>query len=457
MGRDSASDGLVEENFVSPLEGIYPFASSDPEEAVVLYEGPMDVVGTSSTSTGHGRIVVRVVDGLDVRWELDDEVPWDEPVGLRFQRPDGSQIDAPAEVSNSAGSGYIQHADIRSIASTRSSAPASGVSASDGTSDSDDLVYVMTHWFGMPSFHPTGALRVGNLVYAGRWEFAAHGWRLTLDQRPDHSDATKRATTTTRSTMTHVGKLERDNGTFSVTEAKEILAALQAAVSFALGTWVGVALPVGYDSSGLRAWEEWANWRCGPSTSGFHWWSTHRAEDLTQFCSAYLGHWLDPQLKDPVRFSSFHSISASSDRAAIEGKVMMAQAGIEYLAWVTHVLEGTETAKTYKPVPAEDKLHAFLTEAQIPTAIPPEFTALRALVPADKQTGPQAVTWVRNRLVHPKNPSQPYQIANALPEAWLLCREYLDLLILHRLGFSGQYVPYRPGGWATQSYDVPWK
>ena len=315
----------------------------------------------------------------------------------------------------------------------------------------------MTHWFNMPSFHHTAALRVRSLVYAGRWEFAAHGWRLTLDQRPDHSDAMKRAKTTTRSTMTHVGKLEHDTGTFKVAEASEVLAALEAAVSFALGAWIGVALPVGYDAGGRRVWEEWANWRCSPPISVFHWWSTHRSQDLTELCSAFLGHWLDPQLKDAVRLSSFHSISASSDRAAIEGKVMLAQAGIEYLAWVTHVLEGTETARTYKGGSAETKMHNFLDAAQIPTTIPPEFNALRALVPADKQTGPQAVTWVRNRLVHPKDPSEPYRIENALSEAWLLCREYLDLLILHRLGFTGQHVPYRPGGWATQAYEVPWR
>ena len=85
----------MEDNFDSPLEGVYPFQSSDPEEAVVLYDGLMEVIGTSATSSGNGRVVVRVVDGLDVRWELDGEVPWDEPVRLRFHRADGSEIDTP--------------------------------------------------------------------------------------------------------------------------------------------------------------------------------------------------------------------------------------------------------------------------------------------------------------------------------------------------------------------------
>lgn len=439
--RAWVADGLD-----TPLEGVYPFHSTGPEEAIVLHEGPMEIAGATDSVGANGRVMVRVVDGLDLRWDFDGDVPWGEPVRLRFHRADGSRADVPAEVTSSAGSGYIQHAEILASQPGTFSGPAE-----------PELSYVLTHWFNMPSFLPTSPLAVANTVFAGRWEFAAHGWRLTLDQRPDHGDALRVAKYTKRSTMTHVGKLERDAGTFSVPEAKEVLHALETAASFAVGAWVGVALPVGYDQSNRRVWEEWANWRCSPPGSVFPWWSTHRSQDLHELCAAFLRHWLDPQLKDAVRFSSFHSISASTDRATLEAKVTVAQAGIEYLAWVTNVLEGREDPKRYERVPAEKKLHEYLRVARVSDEIPAEFIALRRLAPQDRQTGPQAVTWVRNRVVHPKDASEPYRIENALSEAWLLCREYLDLMILHRLGYTGQYVPYRPNGWTHDAQQVPWQ
>lgn len=457
------SENQLNETLDSPLDGAYPFTSPDPEEAVVLHDGSMEVAGARRTIQGSGRVVVRVVDGLDLRWDFDGDVPWGEPVRLRFHREDGSRVDVPAAVTNSAGSGYIQYAEIRATSSTpttdaldREGSSARPFADSIASGGGPELAYVLTHWFNMPSVLPSSPLAVASKIFAGRWEFEAEGWRLTLDERPDHRDAMKRAKHTSRSTMTHVGKLERRDGAFSVADAKNVVAALEAAVSFAVGAWVGVALPVGYDESGRRVWEQWANWRCSPPASVFSWWSTHRSYDLTELCASFVRHWLDPKLKDCIRFASFHSISASSDRATLEAKVMVAQAGIEYLAWVTNVLEGPLSANSYKTVPAEEKIRLFLGDAGIPTTIPREFAALRALVPADKQSGPQAATWVRNRLVHPKDPSEPYRIENALAESWLLSREYLDLLILHRLGYAGHHVPYRPGGWAHATEPVPW-
>jgi len=139
---------------------------------------------------------------------------------------------------------------------------------------------------------------------------------------------------------------------------------------------------------------------------------------------------------------------------------MLAQAGLEYLAWIDLVVSGRCTKHDFKKLGAASKLTLLLNRASIPTAIPDELDALKTL--SDAKGGkkgwnaPNALVWVRNRLVHPKNPSEPYEIKQLIWQSTQLQLEYLELLLLHRLGYSGTYVHrYPPGGW-PMPIPVPW-
>lgn len=64
-----------------------------------------------------------------------------------------------------------------------------------------------------------------------------------------------------------------------------------------------------------------------------------------------------------------------------------------------------------------------IADADIPDAIPTELNGLAELAPADKQTGPLATTWMRNKLVHPKDAAEPYRIESAVWSCWMLSLE----------------------------------
>ena len=96
-----------------------------------------------------------------------------------------------------------------------------------------------------------------------------------------------------------------------------------------------------------------------------------------------------------------------------------------------------------------------LVDASIPLEIPADFTALEAFATKDSRDGPQAVIWVRNRLVHPKDAGEPYRIENLVLNAWQLSMHYAQLLLLHR--YDGPYLPpFPPGRFAHDSEAVPW-
>lgn len=63
--------------------------------------------------------------------------------------------------------------------------------------------------------------------------------------------------------------------------------------------------------------------------------------------------------------------------------------------------------------------------------------------------GPAAVNKIRNRIVHPNSPQHEiYHLKGLATDVWLPSRQYLNLLILHWLGYNGSYQSVLgPGGW----------
>jgi len=419
----------------TPLAGIYPFRSPEPAGAVVLHDGNVAVRVGDEVVEAPGKLWLSVEDGLDVRWSVDLRLPLG-PVELLIDRPELGRSSVAGVVSNTGGTGYVPGA---------------------GVGDSSRLSRVVVHWFNLPAILPAEPLEIPGGSHAGRWVCEAMGWKLIVDKRPDHTAAVEEARGTAIAVFTHVADLERvDGAKFTSQDAKRVLYGWQVALSFATGRWVAPALPVGLDADGKRVWEEWGSWRCSRYHGYFRWWDTIRSQDLGEFCRAFFEHWLDPRCHDALRYTAHHSICASSDQATLEAKVMLAQAGFEYLAWVTNVLEGGRSAGKYKALSTDEKLSEMLDDAGISKTIPAEFGALSALAPIDKQSGPKAITWLRNRLVHPKDAGEPYRVESALAQCWMLSVEYLDLLLLHRLGYRGQYLPRRSDTWAHASVAVPW-
>jgi len=115
------------------------------------------------------------------------------------------------------------------------------------------------------------------------------------------------------------------------------------------------------------------------------------------------------------------------------------------------------TRKEYKAMTAAERLRLLLVEAGIPPEVPPELDGLFELAERDGLDGPKAASWVRNRLVHPKDAGEPYRIEGLVWQTAQLLLEYGELLLLHRLGYKGRFVRrYPPHRWAHSSELVPW-
>lgn len=342
-------------------------------------------------------------------------------VTLLLRRPDGD-VRLPG-VGRGGGEGWSNGAEI-------------------GKADVP-LKRIVVHWFNLPDFHAP----------VGRWETETAGWKVILDIRPDHDRVWTDLHRTDVYVMTHVMELRRaDEATFTATEAEPVLAALHVGVSFALGCWAAPVLPVGEGPNGEVVWESWRVPHCDPAReTSPGWWYQRQHTSLADFFDRVINAFADPDRLSALRLQMMLGISAINDRGFVEPRVVMGAAGLEHIMWQTVVLGGRMTEDQYRGREAHDLLRMVLIDAQIPTDIDVSLLPIIAQFVADEKAqygavldGPEVVTRIRNRLVHPRaGQKRVYRLDGLVAEVWLLTRHYLVLLILHSLGYQGSYRDLR--------------
>jgi hypothetical protein len=419
-----------------PLDAVYKW--NQPGESVVLDSGPIWLAGEELD----GKVMMTTDAGLRVKWEIKcADLQNIGNIELKVVRPDIGLQPIIGWVTSTLGAGSFME--------------------SQHFGSGDSIVRVVTHWFNLPLVAPAKPLQAGGSTWAGRWNYEVNGWILTLDSRPDHMSVFPIACATPKAVMTHVGELRKVNGSaFESKEVENVLFAFQMAFSFALGQWVAPALPVGFDTHGTRVWEQWADWRCDAAGGYESWVDLHQGNDLRDYARLFVEAWSDPDHHDIVKYFAHHVIAGNHSGTSVEGRIMIVQAGMEYLSWVDNVLSKKLSPKQYKSQYREAHyiVRSLLKAANIPSEVPIELDVLSTVARERHLDGPSSVTWVRNRLVHPKYPAEVYAIDRLVLQAWQLSMHYGDLLLLSRLGYRGKYMRrFPPGRNAHSSVDVPWK
>lgn len=415
-----------------PLAPTYPFV--EPSTNVELYAGQAML---GDDDIGYTKVWLTMTGELSIRWAADDGCDDIGPAVLRLNHPEYGAVQIATHVTSTAGRGSVDPSDLGSR--------------------TDRVSHVIAHWINLPPVFPAEELVSGGANWSGRWTCEAAGWRFVLDARPDLPARADEFGNSHEYVITHTGHISRANGTtFTADDVEDVLYAWQTALSFALGRWVTPALPVGYDDD-RRVWERWTPWRGDRAFSNYHWWDTHKSDDLADFTQRFISAWFSPD-HDAIRHLAHHMISANHATTTMEARLMLAQAGLEYLAWVDHVLTNRMSKKDFEQVHAAERIRLLLRNAGVPVDLPSELAALKTIGVDDPRDGAHVLTWMRNRLVHPKDAAEPYRIEHALTQAWQLSMHYGELLLLHRLGYQGSYLKrFPPGRWAHDSTHVPWR
>ncbi|RNM17371.1 hypothetical protein EFL26_00855 [Nocardioides pocheonensis] len=130
-----------------------------------------------------------------------------------------------------------------------------GIQVGDPT-DLDHLTFFLFNgWYGYDGLNTC----YGGNERPGRIESSIGDWRLRIEPRGDipPDDLRKHQRETGKSTITHVGRIRRDDGgKFNAADSIEVLEVIESLAGFALGRVTAIVLPVGY-RNGKATWAEW--------------------------------------------------------------------------------------------------------------------------------------------------------------------------------------------------------
>jgi hypothetical protein len=206
---------------------------------------------------------------------------------------------------------------------------------------------------------PTAVLSDGSGGYRciERNVLEAENWKLTLDQIQTTAEHVKQLNRQGGFAITHVAKLERDDGqTFTGTEAIQFLDLCSHFFSFARGFRIPIILLVGYNSAKEGVWQHWDSRACLSWRGISSWFPKYENGVLTQLLPGFLKWWRSWD-EDIVNTALNWYLESNINAAKLEGSIVLTQVALELIAWTLLVEhEKVISGEGFDKLPASDKL-----------------------------------------------------------------------------------------------------
>lgn len=333
------------------------------------------------------------------------------------------------------------------------------------TPPTDSIQHLVFHLFNFPDFTGPSDFRLntnGGSIPCGCFILEADGWQITVSATPHSKDSQEQLKAEGGYIITHAGTIERiDRSSFSSDSAQEVLTQVQYFLSFALGTWAGLALPLGYNASGDVVFEEWGIRRVnsGRWRGGFSWFDKRHSQLLPQIYPGFIELWQSDVWKEPITEIIYWYCTANDRSGAIgvDASLILAQTAIEVLAWnycVKDTQMVTKEAFKQRGLTAADKLRLLATTLGLPKDIPDQ------LRPSPSKRGKRwddaldVLTHIRNSLVHPDAGDK--DLLDMCCDAWNLAMWYIELALLRLCNHQGKYANRLSQRSVLTVEDVPW-
>jgi hypothetical protein len=419
------------------------YQTPEPNDPIPLYSGPITLRNGKDSVTEQGTIRLEWIPRLSLYYEL-------SPLTRLVTLP-GSDgwPDPDCEVLIPSS----QNAARGSITSTSWNAEGSRLQGhlrgSLAVGDGKALKSVVAHLVNVATIH--WPVSEGTPLV---WE--AEGWRLALYQSPQFRELKKAVGATGGYVVTHEVRLERaDYQVFTDDDYEKVHKALYRFFSFIEGRRVNVILPVGQDASGNRVWRKWELWNIVPWQDVFSWTGPKCPADLALAFAGFMRLWKDDRWRACLDLAMHWHAEGNRNASGLEAGIVFVQMALERLAWEYLVRDRqTVTAGAFKKLPAADQIRRLLSVNQIPVTFPPQLAGMASQPNRHLQDLVEALTSVRNRVVHPPLAKSKQVSHEFLCNTWACGLWMLEMLLLRLFDYEGRYLDRRDRG--KQSL-VPWK
>lgn len=291
-----------------------------------------------------------------------------------------------------------------------------------------------------------------------RLNLEACGWSMVVVPVNEDSLCYPERLRSDEHTITHQLEFSRtDCAAFSSEQMIDFLFKVAEFFSFCHGGWVAIGLAVGFDRQGEVAADEWGTGRIGPGDSLSGCFDCFQIRVLEEFYPLFMQRVQDEAWADTVAHVNYWLRRSQLENAGPDGGIILLQAALERFAW--HLLVRDQEAiseKGFSELTAADQLRLMLNALHLPKQVPPGLEALLSFAKANGLDAAEAITRVRNRIVHPpkrnaKDENLPYY------DVYRLGRWYAELAVLASCGYQGKYSNRtRKDQWVGQVEDVPW-
>lgn len=299
--------------------------------------------------------------------------------------------------------------------------------------------------------------------YLGRLTLSGEHWQVVIERPPDKQAQFKSLKRYGGYAITHVAELRRaDGAAFAINDTEEVQDALFHLLGFVRGALVGVALPVAYAESGEAVWSAWRTTIVTPWTNTINWCDWTHFHELDHLWGSWLQKSEDSFWREVLKRAVRHCLDANVPNP-VDSAIVVSHSALELLAWAVLVVEHRWLDPKDGDLATAGRIRLLLRWAGIDSAIDPRLTALQRLAKRENCIdGPDALAFVRNRIVHPPRrlpkgaPSWPSW--GELVESWRLAMEYAELVLLRILDYEGEYGTrfHTEGRWPGQTQSVPW-
>lgn len=264
-------------------------------------------------------------------------------------------------------------------------------------------------------------------------------WTLTLRRVNPHVTNRKLRNSRRPPEATHTLDIGmRKDQLFSGDQATDILDAASHFLTFVQGRRCSLVCPTGVDTADYAVWSLWS------SPSSFEpnppgWYGGDDQASLVDLFCTFMDKWSDEHWRKTLTEVVWWYESAARASRGIDIGLVLAQIAVELLAF-RHCVDDRQcfSRRSFKQLPAADKYRHLLRSLHIPLAIPSTASTLLAATQTMQWSdGPEAVTRIRNDLVHKGR--KIGLSADAYYEAWQLAVHYLELTLLAMLDYKGNY------------------
>jgi hypothetical protein len=404
------------------------------------------------TIDGTGRVVLRFVPSTGLRLEVDAAVLSTLDAGARMQ----------VDVAGSIAEALISSIRIRVKDGDRSTKIKASISTFE-TGGQVPLVSVGFQILNFPAFSTPGLESAPPSGFPPTLaDLQGAGWRVRVTSVPNSTDIVKSLKETGGYAFTHLGELERSDGTsFQATDADRFLNMLAAFLTFARGAACSLPVRWGIAADGAVVWQRWGSPVVDAWKSPGNWFDENHGNLLSELFPAFLNGLSDDDLSKPLKLA-LHWYQKSNMRAGgMEGAIILGLTALDLLGALV-VVERTAAMgeSRFDKLTAAEKLAHLLDILKVARAIPGPLSALSAFAVSNGWVDATVtLAEIRHGYVHANRKRR--QIVLAAPniatfQAWQLALWYQELALLYFLNHRGAYRNRLTSEWVGIVEKVPW-